>query len=347
MADNKIEKLTDDNEQLQIERESSKVHLEELKGKFDKLRSKLKAVHKEYLKHQKQTCKNCKNDCVMWSLLWICHYKLNEYPCCRQLEKMLIIHAERKRRIINTDLCCMHFMQILKKCDIASQEFTMTFHNEHRDKETDEVWQRLLRVDAKDLVLMVLLEYSRADGLGHCVVYDLRKRNEGLLEYHDLQSDAREVAIGIDVVKKHVKNAEGITWYTVDTEYLRKVINCHKDNPTDTGCDCERMMLPAPPAKRAACDTEHVASAACYAERAARAAERAARAAERAAERAACDTKPTACAACDAERAACDAERAAWDAEQHACDAERATCDTDSAACDAERAGLGLETEHL
>ena len=168
---------------------------------------------------------------------------------------MLIIHAERKRGIINTDLCCMHFMHILKKCDIASQEFIMTFHNEHRDKETDEVWQRLLRVDAKDLVLMVLIKYSRADGLGHCVVYDLRKRNEGLLEYHDLQNDAREVAIGIDDVKKHVKNAEGITLYTVDTEHLRKIINCHKDNPTEFGCDCERKMLLAPPV-----DTEHVAS---------------------------------------------------------------------------------------
>ena len=335
MADNKIEKLTDDNEKLHIEQisaKSSKVSLEELQRKFDKLLSMLKAVHKKYLKHLKQTCKNCKNDCVTWSLLWICHYKLNEYPCCRQLENMLIIHAERKRGIINTDLCCVHFMHILKKCDIASQEFTMTYHNEYRDKETDEVWQTLLRVDAKDLVLMVLIEYSRAERLGHCVVYDLRKRNKGLLEYYDLQDDVYKVK-DEKAFKSGEEDKDGITLYTVDTEHLRKVIHCHKDNDhTATGCDCERMMLPAPPVKCSPCDTEHVASAACAAERAARAAERAARAAERAAcaakraaELAACDTKPTACAACDAERAACDAELVAWDAE---------------------RAGFGLKTGH-
>ncbi len=261
-AEIRNEKLKDENQKLKTEKYSAELskaklekELEEREKEIEELKSKLDDAHKEYLKYKEKERKLCTKDCVVWSLLWICCDRLNERLCGRQIEKMITTHAERKHRISNEHLCCEYFMPMLEKCDIASQKFTMTFHNEYCDKETDEVWQTLLRVDAKDLVLMVLIKYLGTDGLGHCMVYDLEKRNEGLLEYHDLQNGVRGELRGEQDLKKYVKTAKDITLYTVDTEHLRKIINCHKDSPSEFGCDCERKMLLAPPV-----DTEQVAS---------------------------------------------------------------------------------------
>ena len=260
--------MKDENQELKTEKykaEVSKAKLEkelkEREEKIEELKSQLDDVHKEYLKYKGKARKLCEKDCVVWSLLWICRDKLNEDLCGRQLEKMITTHAERRYGISNKDLCCEYFMRILEKCGIASEAFPTTelgpkmIDNEYRDGQIDKVWQELLGVDAKNLVVMVLTERSRKDRQGHCIVCDLKRSNEGSFECHDLQEDLWTTVTEKEQVKEYVKDDERIALYSVDIEYLKKIINCHKDKPTGLGCDCERKMLPAPPV-----DTEQVAS---------------------------------------------------------------------------------------
>ena len=368
----------------EFSKESLKKDLETLQQEKEEVKLKLKDAHKKYLQKLLEKGELCDNDCVLCSLLWICHHKLQVYPCGRHLEKILTIKAEQNFGTNPVDLCCEKFMNILIKCRIVVNKFDWTFYaygneidDEYRDKQIDKVWQEFLRVDTKNLVVMVGRVFSVPDRPGHMIVCDLKKRDEGLLEYNDLQNDVEGEEVNEEAFKKGVRNDEGISLLIINTDKLQEIIDEHKDilhttnykaNPTGTSSNCTHAaqnMLPALPAepnssfaipttKRAVCntsatgDTKH---AAAYVPGSLPAIP----IIEPVADCAACGTNSAAfgtnSAACDAERAACDTDSAAYEAERAACDtdsaayeAERAACDTDSAACDTKRAACDTDS---
>ena len=301
--------------------------LETLQQEKEELKLKLKDAHKKYLQKLLEKGELCDNDCVLCSLLWICHHKLQVYPCGRHLEKILTIEAERKCGTNRVDLCCEKFMNILRKCGIVVDEFEWEFLQNKIDKQIDEVWQKLLTVDAKKLVVMVGMEFPEPGRLGHVIVCDLKSRDKGTLEYNDLQNDVEGIKVNKEAFKKAVRNDKGISLLTVDTDELAKKINDHTDILHTTNYKANPTGTSSATTKHAVCntsaadDTEHAAAYVRGSLPAIPITERAARNTERA--------------ACDTNSAACDTERAA-------CDAERAVCNTDSAAYDAESGVLGL-----
>ena len=241
-----------------------------LQEELDKVKSDLKALNQKYIQHLKETCKVCNEDCVLWSLVWICHHKLREYHCARHLEKMITTtYAEGQYGIINKGLRCEYFMYILMTCKIAwpFKEFHFGKNDDEcRDKRIHEAWQELISADTKGDVLMVILQYLKADRLGHCVVCDLTRRNEGKLEYHDLQQDGHG-EVNKKIFFENVETIKGIKLFTVNIDNLKEIIDAHQERAVyDTEhAACVPNSLPAIPiTKHVACD---INSAACHSER--------------------------------------------------------------------------------
>ena len=359
--------------EAELSEASLKKDLETLQQEKEELKLKLKDAHKKYLQKLLGKGELCENDCVLCSLLWICHHKLEVYPCGRHLEKILTIEAEREFGTNSVDLCCEKFMNILIKSRIVVNKFEWTFlapgneiDDKYRDKQIDEVWQKLLRVDTKNLVVMVGRVFSEP-GPGHMIVCDLKRRDKGFLEYNDLQSDIEGEEVDKEAFRKGVRNDEKISLFIVDTDKLQEIIDEHEDilhttnykaNPTGTSSSCmhaARSMLPSLPAepnslfaipttKRAVCNTNSAADDTEHAAAYVPGSLPAIPITEPVADCAACDTERAACgtnsAACDAERAACDTDSS----DSAAYEAERAACDTDSAACDTKHAACGTNS---
>ena len=374
-----IKKLNKENQKLKIDKyhadfskESLKKDLETLQQEKEELRLKLKDAHKKYLQKLLEKGELCDNDCVLCSLLWICHHKLQVYPCGRHLEKILTIKAEQKNSGTNpVHLCCEKFMHILIKCRIVVNKFEWTFlapgneiDDRYREEQIDKVWQKFLTVDAKKLVVMVGRVFSEPGRPGHMIVCDLKKRDKGLLEYNDLQNDVEGKEVDEEAFKNGVRNDEGISLFIVNTDKLQEIIDEHKDilhttnykaNPTGTSSSCThaaRNMLPSLPAepnsllaipttKRAVCNTNSAADDTEHAAAYVPGSLPAIPITEPVADCAACDTER---AACDTDSAACDTKHAACGTNSVACDAERAACDTDSAAYDTKHAACGTNS---
>ena len=360
--------------EAELSEASLKKDLKTLQQEKEELKLKLKDAHKKYLQKLLEKGELCDNDCVLCSLLWICHHKLQVYPCGRHLEKILTIEAERNSRTNPVHLCCEKFMYILIKCGIVINKFEWTFlapRNEiddrYREEQIDKVWQKFLTVDAKKLVVMVGRVFSEPGRPGHMIVCDLKKRDKGLLEYNDLQNDVEGKEVDEEAFKNGVRNDEGISLLIINTDKLQEIIDEHKDilhttnykaNPTGTSSSCThaaRNMLPSLPAepnsllaipttKRAVCNTNSAADDTEHAAAYVPGSLPAIPITEPVADCAACDTERAACgtnsAACDAERAACDTDSS----DSAAYEAERAACDTDSAACDTKHAACGTNS---
>ena len=183
-ANDTIKQLKENYKILKIEKyqvDLSKAKLEqqfrEMKNKKHELELELKIAHKKHLQRLLEKGELCDKNCVLCSLLWICHEKLNVYPCGRHLEKILTIHAEREKPLTSDQLRCDELMHILKIGKIVNVILDRKYHTSvKRDDTPDEIaeaWQKLMTTDEKYLVVMVGFKFSVANRAGHCVVCDL------------------------------------------------------------------------------------------------------------------------------------------------------------------------------
>jgi hypothetical protein len=243
--------------------ELSKAKLEEkllskakLEEKLQLTLSQLKCA-REYLQRKGEVCQY---NCVLSSLLWICHQKLKVHPCGRCLEKIIIIHAERNFGPIKKEyLRCDGTLCVLQKCKILDRILNIRYDSpdmkdDERDKKIREAWHTLMKVDVENLVLMVGRLISETNR--HCVVCDLETRTkDDKLTYYDLQKDDWGEGNQEDF-RRYVKTDEGIKLYTVNFKNLEQLIEkytsiLHKTSPTGTDCNCmfaPQNSLPVPPA---------------------------------------------------------------------------------------------------
>ena len=311
--------------------EVSKARLEEeLQLKIDTLNLELKNAYKKYIQHLQQKGELCDKDCVLCSLLWICHEKLGIYPCGRHLEKIITSETQQQYGItLREHLCCGNFMYMLMKCGIINDAEHIKTYKIPDD--INKAWKELMDIDAKNLVVMVGRGFSKH--LGHCVVCDLETRNQkdGLLTYHDLQQDESKTGNMKDFINL-VKCDKDIKLYTVNFKKLQEIIDKHKDilhitysksnitKPVNTNDTTTRVKELVDCADRGStCDNDRAAS---NDDRTANDDERVARDTDRAIRN---DDRT----AGDGERAASDAYRAVSNNDKRATgDDERAASDT-------------------
>jgi hypothetical protein len=295
--------------------EVSKAKLEESQRKIDALNSELKDVYRRYLQHLQEKGRLCDKDCVLCCLLWICHKKMDIYPCGRYLEKIITYEAcLQNGNKFREELGCGNFMYLLMRCGIIDHAERIKTYKLPDD--INKAWGELMDVDAENLV--VIVGRSIPMQLGHCVVCDLktRDRKNGRLTFHDLQQDMSGTG-NITDFRQLLKDDRDIKLYTVNFGYLQEIIGKHSDTfhgtyskynitkSTDTDdtpiiVDCDDEC--------AACDTERVG---------------------RDDERSSSDTK---CVTYGIQRAAngsihttCDADRVAHDVQRTVIDSKRLT----------------------
>jgi hypothetical protein len=158
--------------------ELSKAKLEEKLLSKAKLEEKLQLTlnqlkcAREYLQRKGEVCQY---NCVLSSLLWICHQKLKVHSCSRCLEKIIIIHAERNFGPIKKEyLRCDGTLCVLQKCKILDRILNIRYDSpdmkdDERDKKIREAWHTLMKVDVENLVVMVGRLISETNR--HCVVF--------------------------------------------------------------------------------------------------------------------------------------------------------------------------------
>ena len=364
-----IKKLEDDKMRLKLEKmavEVSKARLEEeLQLKIDTLNVELQNAYKKYLQHLQEKGELCDKDCVLCSLLWICHEKLGIYPCGRHLEKIITSETQREHGITyREELCCGNFMYMLKKCGIIDDAENIKTYIIPDD--INKAWKELMDIDTKNLVVMVGRRFSKH--LGHCVVCDLETRNQkdGLLTYHDLQQDESKTG-NIKDFRNLVSRDKDIKLYTVNFTKLQEIIDKHRDilhitysksnitKPIDTNNTTRVTELVHCTDRGATCDNNRAVSSddrtASDDERAASHTDRAVRNHDRTGsdeERAASDTDRAVSnddkrAASDTDRAVSDDERVVSNTNRGVSDTDRAASDIDSAVSDDKRAACDNE----
>ena len=167
-----------ENQELKQKVSDQEGKIEELKKKIDSLQEQLNLaktqMEDEIVQRLQHEGKLCFENCVPLAIRWICNKKVKEtFPgCAPQLEKIITVHADRNKKLVDEDLECGYFMETLVNHQIVKVVANWVIADEMMDVQTTAAWEKLMTMDGS-VVIFATLQPIESGVPGHVVVTDL------------------------------------------------------------------------------------------------------------------------------------------------------------------------------